>query len=344
MFQGCRNLKIVTTYANDISANDCLDNWLYGVAAQGDFNNAGSAVYPTDSPSGIPQGWTEHTVNPPVPTPTLRHIIVSADENAMFRIETSPSVMNPKTTNYYEDDIVDGTVITLTALPNEGYTLKRWIDQDDTVYTTPVVTKTVSSSIVDVNNMFSIKLETKVAQRTYNVEVSAGDNGYITVPNDPTQYSVFRKTVLEGTTISDVRVTPNAGYTFQQWDDGSILNPRDFTVYSDVTAKALYTGGSNSRITIDGGGLLGGDDYISLGLNGNEVAKVGIGEVKTITVANGTYDWKLYCHINDIRSTFTEWDIDGVTERSNPYDDPAMVINQDKVIKVVCTPNVIPII
>lgn len=273
-------------------------------------------------------------------TPDRRRIIVASDENGMFTIEATPSVMEPKTTNYFEDDFVDGTVITLTAVPNNGYTLSYWIDQDNNRYTTPVVTFTVSSSIVDQDNMFNMKLVTKQAQRTYNVEISAGDNGYISVPNDQTQYSVFRKTVLEGTVVSDVKVTPNAGYTFQQWDDGSILNPRDFTVFNDVTVKALYSGGSNSRITIDGGGLLGGDDYISLGLNGNEVAKVGIGEVKTITVANDTYDWKLYCHINDVRSIFVEWDIDGVTENTNPFVDPAMVINQDKVIKVVCVANI----
>lgn len=344
MFYQCIKLKEVHIAADDISATDCINGWLTTVAPTGNFYNYGSAVYPTDSASGIPQGWTEHNVTPPVPTPDKRRIIVASDENGMFQIAANPSVMEPKTTNYFEDDFVDGTVITLTSVPNNGYTLSYWIDQDNNKYTTPVVTFTVSSSIVDQDNMFNMKLVTKQAQRTYNVEISAGNNGYITVPNDQTQYSVFRKTVLEGTTISDVRVTPNAGYTFQQWDDGSILNPRDFTVYSDVLTKALYTGGSNSRITIDGGGLLGGDDYISLGLNGNEVAKVGIGKVKTITVANGTYDWKLYCHINDIRSTFTEWDIDGVTESSNPYADPAMVISQDKIIKVVCTLNVIPVI
>lgn len=274
------------------------------------------------------------------PTPDKRHIVVSSDENSVFKIEASPSVMPPKTTNFYEGDFVDGTVITLTALPNTGYTLSKWLDQNGNIYTTPVVTITVSSSIVDQDNRFNIKLMSKVGQRTYNVLISAGDNGYITVSNDPTQYSEYTKTVLEGTVISDVKVTPNAGYTFSQWDDGSVRNPRDFNIYGDTTAKALYTGGSESKIVIDGGGLFGSDDFISLGLDGNEVANVGMGAVKIISIPNGTYDWKLYCHINDVHSAFVNWDINGVSEPTNPYVDAAMAINQDMTIKVVCIENI----
>lgn len=275
------------------------------------------------------------------PTPTTRHIIVSSDENSMFRIEISPSAMNPKTVNYFDEDIVDGTVITLTAVPNEGYTLERWIDQDGTEYINPVVTITVSSSIVDLNNTFSINLKSKVAQRSYDVTISAGNNGYITIPNDQTLYSVYRKKVLEGTTISDITVLPNSGYTFTQWDDGSTLNPRDFTVYNNLTVKAIYAGGANSNVTIDGSGLLGADDYIVLGLNNSEVARVKMGELKTVTVSNGTYDIKLVCHINDIHSQFDVWTIDGTDIYTNPYGNPSMVIDHDMAIKCRCTLSVI---
>jgi hypothetical protein len=61
MFYECQNLNSVTIYADDISASDCMHDWLGQVAASGDFYNLGSAVYPTDSADGIPTGWTEHT-------------------------------------------------------------------------------------------------------------------------------------------------------------------------------------------------------------------------------------------------------------------------------------------
>lgn len=60
MFYNCSALNSVTTYANDITASNCITNWLSGVAATGDFYNLGTATY-TSGASGIPSGWTEHT-------------------------------------------------------------------------------------------------------------------------------------------------------------------------------------------------------------------------------------------------------------------------------------------
>ena len=60
MFERCTHLNTVTTYAQDISATNCLQLWLNSVAATGDFYNEGGATY-TSGASGIPTGWTEHT-------------------------------------------------------------------------------------------------------------------------------------------------------------------------------------------------------------------------------------------------------------------------------------------
>ena len=64
MFSGCSNLNKVLTYAEDISTSNCTTNWLNNVASSGTLYNAGSAVYTTDNPSGIPTGWTEVTTVP----------------------------------------------------------------------------------------------------------------------------------------------------------------------------------------------------------------------------------------------------------------------------------------
>ena len=60
MFNKCSHLNKVTTYANNISARNCIEYWLNGVAATGDFYNMGGATY-TSGTSGIPNGWTVHT-------------------------------------------------------------------------------------------------------------------------------------------------------------------------------------------------------------------------------------------------------------------------------------------
>ena len=66
MFSGCTSLNKILVYANSINSSG-VEDWLSNVAATGTFYNAGSAVYTTDSPSGIPTGWTEVTT---VPTTT----------------------------------------------------------------------------------------------------------------------------------------------------------------------------------------------------------------------------------------------------------------------------------
>lgn len=63
LFGGCTSLAKVITYATDISAADCLTDWLDSVSSTGTFYNIACTTYPSGN-SGIPAGWTElHTLN-----------------------------------------------------------------------------------------------------------------------------------------------------------------------------------------------------------------------------------------------------------------------------------------
>ena len=57
MFASCNDFSSVTSYANNISATSCLENWMSGVKSSGTFHNLGTASYPR-SASGVPSGWT----------------------------------------------------------------------------------------------------------------------------------------------------------------------------------------------------------------------------------------------------------------------------------------------
>jgi hypothetical protein len=61
MFRGCTTLSEIRIHANDISASNCLTNWLSGVAVAGDFYCDPSLTIPTGA-SGIPNGWTRHDI------------------------------------------------------------------------------------------------------------------------------------------------------------------------------------------------------------------------------------------------------------------------------------------
>ena len=58
LFYGCSNLNYVRCLATDISATDCLTNWMSGVPSTGTFVKSGQMNdWPTGA-NGIPDGWT----------------------------------------------------------------------------------------------------------------------------------------------------------------------------------------------------------------------------------------------------------------------------------------------
>ena len=58
MFNGCTNLNHIECLATDISASDCLTNWVSGVASTGTFVKNPSMTSWTEGNNGIPTGWT----------------------------------------------------------------------------------------------------------------------------------------------------------------------------------------------------------------------------------------------------------------------------------------------
>ena len=57
MFFNCRNLRQITCYAQDISAQNCLDFWTENVSPTGIFIKDESTSWPSGD-NGIPTGWT----------------------------------------------------------------------------------------------------------------------------------------------------------------------------------------------------------------------------------------------------------------------------------------------
>jgi len=64
MFENCTNLRNIIVLATDISAGDCLTDWVSGVASSGTFAKAASLIQGSETgqiptgASGIPEGWT----------------------------------------------------------------------------------------------------------------------------------------------------------------------------------------------------------------------------------------------------------------------------------------------
>ena len=54
----CESLNYIKCLATDISATNCTNGWVSGVAATGTFVKASSMTSWTTGTSGIPTGWT----------------------------------------------------------------------------------------------------------------------------------------------------------------------------------------------------------------------------------------------------------------------------------------------
>lgn len=58
MFCGCANLNYIKMLATDISASNCLGNWVSGVSSEGTFVKNKDATWTKTGVSGVPIGWT----------------------------------------------------------------------------------------------------------------------------------------------------------------------------------------------------------------------------------------------------------------------------------------------
>lgn len=61
ILSNCTLVNNIKVYMTDISAQDCITNWLSGVAVTGDFYCPAELTIPTGN-SGIPSGWTRHDI------------------------------------------------------------------------------------------------------------------------------------------------------------------------------------------------------------------------------------------------------------------------------------------
>jgi hypothetical protein len=58
MFEGCSKLNYIKMLATDISAYNCLNNWVLGVASRGTFIKNASMTSLPNGENGIPYDWS----------------------------------------------------------------------------------------------------------------------------------------------------------------------------------------------------------------------------------------------------------------------------------------------
>ncbi|MBR5912107.1 MAG: choice-of-anchor J domain-containing protein [Bacteroidales bacterium] len=139
-----------------------------------------------------------------------------------------------------------GSTTTLQATANIGYTFKRWNDNS-----------TMNPRLVTVNNNMSFTAFFEAQQYTVTVNAIPEEGGTVTGGGN----------YAYGATAT-LRATPNANYTFTQWADGVVQNPRTVTVTENATYTAVFStaGGETYTLTLTVndpslGTVMGGGSY-----------------------------------------------------------------------------------
>ncbi|MCQ2273322.1 MAG: leucine-rich repeat protein [Bacteroidales bacterium] len=115
----------------------------------------------------------------------------------------------------------EGTVVTLTATPNEGFRFVRWSNgETENPYSFTLTCDSTVTAIFEAD---------MPAQYTVTAEADDATMGTVTGAG----------TYDEGTVVT-LTATPNEGFRFVRWSNGETENPYSFTLTCDTLISALF--------------------------------------------------------------------------------------------------------
>ena len=289
MFNGCSKLNYVKCLLkpDKPDTNECLTNWMNGVASNGTFVKNNEANNWKRNYSGIPTGWNVENYIPITYTLTVR------GNNS--RLTNGSSTNIGDATFDVSAVYAAGTSVTIGCKPKSGYRFVQWNDgntnsertvvvNSDITYTATVVkTYRIIAQDESVHHCYvrgtGVYDENSVAELT--VDPFEGymfshweDNStdlprHITVTEDktvwaeavlaPPEYTITLQgdnctlngggTYYEGTTV-EISCVPNTGYYFVRWSDGNTNATRTITVTEDITLTAITAQGTSNILEI----------------------------------------------------------------------------------------------
>ena len=99
MFQGCTSLKYIKMLATDISATNCLSNWVNGVSLTGTFVRSEDATWIETGDNGIPEGWNILPYTPLTITALEDDTEISFSNNCEISLDNKKWRLYTKDTN-----------------------------------------------------------------------------------------------------------------------------------------------------------------------------------------------------------------------------------------------------
>ena len=203
--------------------------------------------------------WDDGNTSNPRSITVIGNKTYTANFDKLFTITTAVTPTNTGTVTgggtYKENQI-----ISLTAIPAEGYVFQHW---DDNVEDNP------RSITVTENKTYTAVFKVKEPER-YTISTAITPAGSGTV----TGGGIY----IENTQIS-LEASPNIGYLFKSWSDGILDNPRSITVTKDEIYTAVFelqkfkvttSVNPDNSGTITGGGVYNYNERVDLEAIPNE--------------------------------------------------------------------------
>jgi uncharacterized repeat protein (TIGR02543 family) len=157
--------------------------------------------------------------------------LFSPIQRTLTIIETNGTItVNPNSITNNTGTYDDGTIVSLTAIPDSGYQFDGWSD-DATGSTNPLsITMDADKTVTA---LFS------PIQRTLTIIET---NGTITVNPNPNSITNNTGTYDDGTVVS-LTAIPDSGYQFDGWSDDAtgITNPINITMDANKTVTAMFS-------------------------------------------------------------------------------------------------------
>ena len=120
MFQGCTSLNNITMLATDISAFNCLSNWVNGVASTGTFTKAASMTSLPTGVNGIPEGWTVKDYTDYMTLTALGNGMITITIPAAINSSYATSLSYSKDKSTWNETLIDDTAQTISIPVTSG--------------------------------------------------------------------------------------------------------------------------------------------------------------------------------------------------------------------------------
>lgn len=165
--------------------------------------------------------------------------VIAVNQNPADYYSVSVSSSGNGTVSVSDSMPMAGELVTLTAIPNDGYYLKEW--------------QVISGGVTISNNKFTmpdadVSVKAVFAPIEYDISVSSSSGGTASANLSKATY---------GQTVS-LTATPADGYTFSEWEvtsgNASVINNQFIMPRGDVSVKAVFLPIPVYSVTVESSG------------------------------------------------------------------------------------------